>query len=68
MGPRLGWDHIRDLPILIVMVMDSLTDEVRQESLWTMMLDYDADEIMICCVSREQGSKSGEVEICTGEV
>ncbi|KAG2462202.1 RTJK polymerase, partial [Polypterus senegalus] len=38
-------------PFLFAMVMDRLTDEVRQESLWTMMF---ADDIVICSDSREQ--------------
>ncbi|GLD52571.1 myosin-IIIa-like protein [Lates japonicus] len=33
------------------MMMDRLTDEVRQESPWTMMF---ADDIVICSESREQ--------------
>ncbi|KAI5088533.1 hypothetical protein C0J45_21105 [Silurus meridionalis] len=39
------------------MVMDRLTDEVRQESPWTMMF---ADDIVICGESREQVEKSLE--------
>ncbi|XP_065658457.1 uncharacterized protein LOC136082969 [Hydra vulgaris] len=38
-------------PFLFVIVMDRLTDEVRQESPWTMMF---ADDIVICSESREQ--------------
>ncbi|TKS65679.1 RNA-directed DNA polymerase from mobile element jockey [Collichthys lucidus] len=38
-------------PFLFAMVMDRLTDEVRQESPWTMMF---ADDIVICSKSREQ--------------
>ncbi|KAM7373883.1 hypothetical protein PAMP_006573 [Pampus punctatissimus] len=38
-------------PFLFTMVMDRLTDEVRQESPWTMMF---ADDIVICSESREQ--------------
>uniref|UniRef100_A0A3B3BTI6 ribonuclease H n=1 Tax=Oryzias melastigma TaxID=30732 RepID=A0A3B3BTI6_ORYME len=38
-------------PFLFAMVMDRLTDEVRQESPWTMMF---ADDIVICSESREQ--------------
>lgn len=37
-------------PFLFAMVMDRLTDEIRQESPWTMMF---ADDIAICCESRE---------------
>ncbi|KAK3559305.1 hypothetical protein QTP86_012712 [Hemibagrus guttatus] len=39
-------------------VMDQLSEEVRQESPWTMMF---ADDIVICSESRE------EVEVCAGE-
>ena len=52
-------------PFLFAMVMDRLTDEVRQESPWNMMF---ADDIVICSESKEQvrGAKSlREVEICT---
>ena len=38
-------------PFLFAMMMDRLTDEVRQESLWAMMF---ADDIVICSESREQ--------------
>ncbi|KAK3575628.1 hypothetical protein QTP86_031584 [Hemibagrus guttatus] len=38
-------------PILFAMVMDQLSEEVRQESPWTMMF---ADDIVICSESREQ--------------
>lgn len=38
MGSRWGWDYIRDL-----LVMDKLTEEVSQESPWTMMF---ADIVM----------------------
>uniref|UniRef100_A0AAR2JL50 ribonuclease H n=1 Tax=Pygocentrus nattereri TaxID=42514 RepID=A0AAR2JL50_PYGNA len=38
-------------PFLFAMVMDRLTDEVRQEAPWTMMF---ADDIIICGESREQ--------------
>ena len=38
-------------PFLFAMVMDRLTDGVRQESLWIMMF---ADDIVICGESREQ--------------
>ncbi|KAI5616025.1 hypothetical protein C0J50_8520 [Silurus asotus] len=40
---------------LFAVVMDRLTDEVRQESPWTMMY---ADDIVICGKSREQVEKS----------
>ena len=45
------------------MVMDRLTDEVRQESLWTMVF---ADDLVIC----EQGAAGknhGQVEVCKTE-
>ncbi|KAK3544826.1 hypothetical protein QTP86_027491, partial [Hemibagrus guttatus] len=38
-------------PFLFAMVMDQLSEEVRQESRWTMMF---ADDIVICSESREQ--------------
>ncbi|KAK3531007.1 hypothetical protein QTP70_007896 [Hemibagrus guttatus] len=38
-------------PFLFPMVMDQLSEEVRQESSWTMMF---ADDIVICSESREQ--------------
>ncbi|KAK3534263.1 hypothetical protein QTP86_008521 [Hemibagrus guttatus] len=38
-------------PFLFAMVMDQLSEEVRQESPWTMMF---ADDIVICRESREQ--------------
>ncbi|KAK3514090.1 hypothetical protein QTP70_003205 [Hemibagrus guttatus] len=38
-------------PFLFAMVMDQLSEEVRQESPWTMMI---ADDIVICSDSREQ--------------
>ncbi|KAK3528845.1 hypothetical protein QTP70_011768 [Hemibagrus guttatus] len=38
-------------PFLFEMVMDQLSEEVRQESPWTMMF---ADDIVICSESREQ--------------
>ncbi|KAK3518259.1 hypothetical protein QTP70_035193 [Hemibagrus guttatus] len=38
-------------PFLFAMMMDQLSEEVRQESLWTMMF---ADDIVICSESREQ--------------
>ncbi|KAK3511151.1 hypothetical protein QTP70_032156 [Hemibagrus guttatus] len=45
-------------PFLFAMVMYQLSEEVRQESPWTMMF---ADDIVICSESREQ------VEVCAGE-
>ncbi|KAK3571544.1 hypothetical protein QTP86_013177 [Hemibagrus guttatus] len=38
-------------PFLFAIVMDQLSEEVRQESPWTMMF---ADDIVICSESREQ--------------
>ena len=38
-------------PVLFAMVMDRLTDEDRQESLWMLMF---ADDIVIYSESREQ--------------
>ncbi|KAK3511787.1 hypothetical protein QTP70_023192 [Hemibagrus guttatus] len=38
-------------PFLFALVMDQLSEEVRQESPWTMMF---ADDIVICSESREQ--------------
>ena len=38
-------------PFLFAMAMDRLTDEIRQESPWTMMF---ADDVVICCESREE--------------
>ncbi|KAK3516458.1 hypothetical protein QTP70_014789 [Hemibagrus guttatus] len=38
-------------PFLVAMVMDQLSEDVRQESPWTMMF---ADDIVICSESREQ--------------
>ncbi|KAK3524879.1 hypothetical protein QTP86_011079 [Hemibagrus guttatus] len=38
-------------PFLFAMVMDQMSEEVRQESPWTMMF---ADDIVICSESREQ--------------
>ncbi|KAK3557429.1 hypothetical protein QTP70_026629, partial [Hemibagrus guttatus] len=38
-------------PFLFAMVMDQLSEKVRQESSWTMMF---ADDIVICSESREQ--------------
>ena len=37
------------------MVMDKLMDDIRQESLWTMMF---ADDIVICSESWEQVEES----------
>ncbi|KAK3545101.1 hypothetical protein QTP70_000575 [Hemibagrus guttatus] len=44
-------------PFLFAIVMDQLSEEVRQESPWTMML---ADDSVICSESREQVEESLE--------
>ncbi|KAK3526709.1 hypothetical protein QTP70_032071 [Hemibagrus guttatus] len=44
-------------PFLFAIVMDQLSEEVRQESPWTMMF---ADDIVICSESREQVEKNLE--------
>ncbi|KAK3515850.1 hypothetical protein QTP70_034718 [Hemibagrus guttatus] len=44
-------------PFLFAMVMDQLSEEVRQESPWTMMF---ADDVVICNESREQVEESLE--------
>ena len=44
-------------PFLFAMVMDRLTDKIRQESPLTMMF---ADDIVICSESREQAEASLE--------
>ncbi|KAK3571603.1 hypothetical protein QTP86_015338 [Hemibagrus guttatus] len=44
-------------PFLFVIVMDQLSEEVRQESPWTMMF---VDDIVICSESREQVEESLE--------
>ena len=50
---------------LFCMVMDRLTDEVRQASLWTMVF---AEDIVMRGESREHGvRKSGEMEVCDGK-
>ncbi|KAK3551422.1 hypothetical protein QTP70_017307 [Hemibagrus guttatus] len=52
-------------PFLFAMVMDQLSEEVRQESPWTMMF---ADDIVICGEKQGAGGgKPGEVEVCAGE-
>ena len=53
-------------PCLFAMVMDRMTDEIREEAPWTMMF---ADDIVIC-MQRGQGTgrrETGELEICFGE-
>ncbi|KAK3510464.1 hypothetical protein QTP70_008662 [Hemibagrus guttatus] len=44
-------------PFLFAIVMDQLSEEVRQESPWTMMF---ADDIVICSESREQAEENPE--------
>ncbi|KAK3554535.1 hypothetical protein QTP70_024436 [Hemibagrus guttatus] len=44
-------------PFLFAMMMDQLSEELRQESPWTMMF---ADDIVICSESREQVEESLE--------
>ncbi|KAI5106426.1 hypothetical protein C0J45_4123 [Silurus meridionalis] len=48
------WSELEEV---VEVVMDRLTDEVRQESPWTMMF---ADDFVICGESREQVEKSLE--------
>ncbi|KAK3545920.1 hypothetical protein QTP70_016718, partial [Hemibagrus guttatus] len=45
-------------PFLFAIVMDQLSEEVRQESPWTMMF---ADDIVICSESREQVEENSKV-------
>ncbi|KAK3549996.1 hypothetical protein QTP86_016957 [Hemibagrus guttatus] len=45
-------------PFLFAIVMDQLSEEVRQESPWTMMF---ADDIVICSESREQVEENLEM-------
>ena len=46
-APRIGALS----PCLFAMLMDRMTDDIREESPWTMML---ADDIVICSESKEQ--------------
>ncbi|KAK3571765.1 hypothetical protein QTP86_018713, partial [Hemibagrus guttatus] len=46
-------------PFLFAIVMDQLSEEVRQESPWTMMF---ADDIVICSESREQVEENSRAE------
>ena len=54
-------------PCLFAMVMDRMTDDIREEAPWTMMF---ADDIADWDLQREQGTgrrEAGELEICFGE-
>ena len=49
---KVGLHQGSDLsPCLFAMVMDRMTDEIREEAPWTMMF---ADDIVICSESKEQ--------------
>ncbi|KAK3543710.1 hypothetical protein QTP70_027215, partial [Hemibagrus guttatus] len=50
-GVQCGGGTASGSPFLFAIVMDQLSEEVRQESPWTMMF---ADDIVICSESREQ--------------
>lgn len=47
----MGWDYIRELPFLFAMMMDRLTDTIRQDSQWIMMF---ANDIVIYSESSAQ--------------
>lgn len=47
----VGWDYIRELPFLFAMMMDRLTDTIRQDSQWIMIFTND---IVIYSESRVQ--------------
>ena len=49
---------------MFAMVMERLTNEVRQESPWTMMF---ADDTVICSEKAASGRKPGEVEVGAGK-
>ena len=51
-------------PCLFAMVMDRMTDDIREEAPWTMMF---ADDIVICSESKEQVEEKLESWICFGE-
>ena len=51
-------------PCLFAMVMDRMTDEIREEAPWTMMF---ADDIVICSESITGRRETGVLEICFGE-
>ena len=48
------------------MIMDRMTDDIREEAPWTMMF---TDDIVICSESKDRTGRSeaGELEICFGE-
>lgn len=54
MGFRREWDYIMD-QLCASSCSRWFTDEVRQESLWTMM---SADDVVICSESREEVEES----------
>lgn len=55
---KVGLHQASDLsPFSFAMVIDRLTDEIRQEHPWTMMF---VDDIVICAESREQVEASSE--------
>ena len=53
-------------PCLFAMVMDRMTDDIREEAPWTMMFAYD---IVICCESKEHVEEKLEswIKIFFGE-
>ena len=53
-------------PCLFAMVMDRMTDEIREEAPWTMMF---ADDIVVCCESKEHVEEKLEswIKIFFGE-
>ena len=50
-GLKVDLDLHQGSALLFAMVMERLTDKVKQESLWRMMF---ADDTMICSESRKQ--------------
>ena len=51
-------------PCLFSMVMDRMTDDIREEAPWTMMF---ADDIVICSEQGTSRREAGELDICFGE-
>ena len=49
--PDISGINIQLSPCLYAIVMDRMTDEIREEAPWTMMF---ADDIVICSESKEQ--------------